>query len=297
MKNTIVSGGHADAGYENCRDTFTSDGHNIDSLDQCGFHGTGDQTGKNPLLALLHDNGGPVPTRRLLPGSPAIDKGDNSGCPGTDARGALRPSPPGGLCDVGAYEVSRADLTVTKKGAKTTLVGKRITYTLGVKNLGPPAATGVTVRDPLPAKLRPVSAHSSQGSCALGQTIVCTIGKLANSGSAKVRIVAVAVRRGKIMNTARVTGVIDDPKPANNAASVTTTASPVSLRGLSAAPATFGGKQGPSTTKIRFKLNGPATVHLKLARKHKGHFVSAGSLTVGGHTVKPDVREFGPVVW
>ena len=32
----------------------------------------------NPLLAALANNGGPTPTRGLLPNSPALDAGDNS---------------------------------------------------------------------------------------------------------------------------------------------------------------------------------------------------------------------------
>ena len=106
VKNTIVSGGHGDAGYENCREPFGSDGHNIDSLDQCGFHGTGDQIHKSPLLAVLKNNGGPVPTRGLLPHSPAFNMGDNTGCPSADARGGPRPA--FGICDIGAFEAQPA---------------------------------------------------------------------------------------------------------------------------------------------------------------------------------------------
>ncbi|TMM09469.1 MAG: hypothetical protein E6G00_10395 [Actinobacteria bacterium] len=104
VKNTIISGGSGDPSFENCREPATSDGHNIDSLDQCGFHSTGDQINKNPLLGPLQDNGGPVPTRALLPHSPAINKGDNVGCPATDARGFHRPA--FGICDIGAFEVN-----------------------------------------------------------------------------------------------------------------------------------------------------------------------------------------------
>ena len=38
----------------------------------------------------------------LLPGSPAIDAGDDSLCPGTDQRGVPRPI--GAHCDIGAFE-------------------------------------------------------------------------------------------------------------------------------------------------------------------------------------------------
>lgn len=45
---------------------------------------------------------------RLLPGSPAIDAGDNSVCPTTDYRGVARPADGNGdgnaVCDIGAYE-------------------------------------------------------------------------------------------------------------------------------------------------------------------------------------------------
>ncbi len=67
--------------------------------------------GVNPLLGPLADNGGPTFTHRLLPGSPAIDKG-NSGDSINDQRGFDRPvnipSAPdgiGNLSDIGAFEV------------------------------------------------------------------------------------------------------------------------------------------------------------------------------------------------
>jgi len=52
-------------------------------------------------------------TMALEPGSPAIDHGTNEGCPQTDQRGAPRPQPPGGICDIGAVEFGAlADLGV-----------------------------------------------------------------------------------------------------------------------------------------------------------------------------------------
>jgi hypothetical protein len=44
----------------------------------------------------------------LLPGSPAIDTGDNSTCEIADQRGVTRPDGKpgsGGICDMGAFEV------------------------------------------------------------------------------------------------------------------------------------------------------------------------------------------------
>jgi hypothetical protein len=106
LKNTIVAGGAAVNG-PNCAGTVTSAGHNLESTtpSQCGLTpAQGDLIGANPLLASLQFNGGPTQTQRLLAGSPAINAGDNSGCPATDQRGVARPYGP--ACDIGAYEVA-----------------------------------------------------------------------------------------------------------------------------------------------------------------------------------------------
>jgi hypothetical protein len=66
----------------------------------------------NPLLGPLANNGGPTQTMALLPGSPAIDSGNPSGCTDglghllkTDQRGDPRPNiEDTGGCDRGAYE-------------------------------------------------------------------------------------------------------------------------------------------------------------------------------------------------
>lgn len=104
VENTIVSAGAANSGFENCTGTPRSAGHNLDSLDQCNFHASGDHVNTDPLLGPLSDNGGPVATTALKPGSPAIDAGTNAACPVTDARGALRPA--GLACDTSAFEVA-----------------------------------------------------------------------------------------------------------------------------------------------------------------------------------------------
>lgn len=61
----------------------------------------------DPLLGPLADNGGPTQTFALLPGSPAIDAGNNAACAAApvnnlDQRGVTRPQ--GARCDIGAYE-------------------------------------------------------------------------------------------------------------------------------------------------------------------------------------------------
>lgn len=123
LTNTIIAANvDSDNGVEpDCSGSYTSLGFNIvgNPGSFCsGFVDTvgGDQVGDagspiNPLLGPLADNGGPTPTRALLPGSPAIEAGNPAGCADAlgapltqDQRGRPRPAPSGTPCDVGAFE-------------------------------------------------------------------------------------------------------------------------------------------------------------------------------------------------
>lgn len=105
LRNTIVAFGSPN----NCVGTIISNGHNLDSDNTCDFTATSDITNTNPLLSLMQNNGGPTLTHALLPGSPAIDASDSTGCPAADQRGVPRPQDGNGdssaVCDMGAYEV------------------------------------------------------------------------------------------------------------------------------------------------------------------------------------------------
>lgn len=59
----------------------------------------------DPLLGPLQNNGGPTPTHALLPGSPAIDAGDNVTQTATDQRGNGYDRIVGMAADIGAFEV------------------------------------------------------------------------------------------------------------------------------------------------------------------------------------------------
>ncbi|MFQ5879453.1 MAG: choice-of-anchor Q domain-containing protein [Dehalococcoidia bacterium] len=102
LKNTII----ANSGVDCFGGDITSLGHNLDSDGTCGLTEPTDLPNVDPLLGLLADNGGPTLTHALLPGSPAIDAGDNAACPATDQRGIARPQ--GAACDIGAYEFGGA---------------------------------------------------------------------------------------------------------------------------------------------------------------------------------------------
>jgi hypothetical protein len=87
----------------------TSGEWNIFTDDSCVLPGGENLSSTDPLLGPLADNGGPTPTYRPLPGSPAIDA-----IPfywwqvcdedlAVDQRGL--PRPVGGACDIGAVEL------------------------------------------------------------------------------------------------------------------------------------------------------------------------------------------------
>jgi CSLREA domain-containing protein len=98
LQNTIVANSLAGG---NCSRTASA-GHNLSSDATCGG-GPGDILKTNPKLGPLADNGGPTQTLALLPGSPAVDRGNNATCATTDQRGVPRPVGP--ACDIGAYEL------------------------------------------------------------------------------------------------------------------------------------------------------------------------------------------------
>src|SRR5262249_3530110 len=124
--HTIVAGNNVSAGAgSDCNVNFggnlTSTGHNVvqgASSPRVLTAQTGDQTGVDPKLGPLADNGGGTQTRALLLDSPARDAGNSSGCPAPqDQRGVSRPQGPG--CDIGAYEIAIFDLTVSVAAPST----------------------------------------------------------------------------------------------------------------------------------------------------------------------------------
>ncbi len=85
---------------------FTSQGYNlIGNSNQSGGFTSTDLLDVDPLLGPLTDNGGPTLTMALLPGSPAIDAGDNTDAPDFDQRGPGFPRIVNGAIDIGAFEV------------------------------------------------------------------------------------------------------------------------------------------------------------------------------------------------
>jgi hypothetical protein len=103
FRNVLLAGN----GRQNCAGALTALGHNLDADGSCALAGPGDLSRVDPLLGPLASNGGPTLTHALLPGSPAIDAGDDADCPTRDQRGLPRQDLPGvgsAVCDIGAFE-------------------------------------------------------------------------------------------------------------------------------------------------------------------------------------------------
>jgi parallel beta-helix repeat protein len=114
------------------------------SVVQGGYSGTGNNTG-NPLLASIGSYGGATQTMALLPGSAAIDAGNNASCAATDQRGIARPQ--GSACDIGAFESQGFTLAKTggdnQSAAISTSFATPLALTVTANNAGEPVNGGV----------------------------------------------------------------------------------------------------------------------------------------------------------
>ncbi|MBK5220365.1 MAG: DUF11 domain-containing protein [Thermoleophilia bacterium] len=125
-----------------------------------------------------------------------------------------------------AAPAGTTDLAISKSDSPDPVrVGSTLTYTIGVENRGPLAATGVTVTDTLPKGVDFASA--SPGCTQKARKITCPLGDIPfggvnYSGAAKVTIAVIPRQAGTITNTASVNGDQKDPVAANNSASVST---------------------------------------------------------------------------
>jgi hypothetical protein len=105
ISNTIL----ANPSRGDCGGSVSSGGYNIDTDGSCGLGSAGDLPNTDPRLRALGDNGGSTLTHALRHNSPAIDRIPAPACQvATDQRGASRPQPRAGACDIGAYEYSPA---------------------------------------------------------------------------------------------------------------------------------------------------------------------------------------------
>ena len=154
----------------------------------------------DPKLGPLQYNGGPTQTMALLPGSPAIDAGDNNapGLPATDQRGYARIV--GNAVDIGAYEYgatpATAGLSISGSGSSSTTPGGPITYMFTITNTNSTPQSNVDLTDPLPANATLVSwmpaagwSSSAPPAGSSSGTVTAWIASLAANSSATFTLV------------------------------------------------------------------------------------------------------------
>jgi parallel beta-helix repeat protein len=102
INNTILWGNTATIAGAQIHSSLDSIPIVSDSVIQGGYAGGTNIIADDPNLGTLGNYGGATPTIPLLPGSSAIDTGNDAACPATDQRGIIRPQ--GARCDIGAFE-------------------------------------------------------------------------------------------------------------------------------------------------------------------------------------------------
>ncbi len=139
-----------------------------------------------------------------------------------------------------------ADLAILNLGVAKVSTGKNITYAIGGTNLGPNAATGVTISNPLPTGTSFVSGSGSNISCAVvNRKLVCTTTNFtctASGGVATCNVGSLApltwsALNGTVLNltlkvtapigttlkdTASISSLNADTKTSNNSSTVST---------------------------------------------------------------------------
>jgi uncharacterized repeat protein (TIGR01451 family) len=154
------------------------------------------------------------------------------------------------LATAGSAAPGSADLRIAKVDSPDPVpAGSTLTYAIEVDNLGPNAATDVTVTDQLPRNVDFVSATASVGQCGVkGRKVTCSLGTIpAANGmyvtARQLTIVVIPRQVGTITNTATVKAGQKDPGKANNKATATTvvTGPARTCRGV---PATLVGTRG-----------------------------------------------------
>jgi hypothetical protein len=143
--DTIIAGNTATTSGPDLSGAITSFGHNLigNASGSSGFVAS-DLLNYNPLLGVLQNNGGPTPTMALLPGSPAIDAGDNFNALATDQRGF--PRIVNGIIDIGAFESRGFTLTVVSGNNQQATVNTAFASLLVVgvtSSFGDPVQGGI----------------------------------------------------------------------------------------------------------------------------------------------------------
>jgi uncharacterized repeat protein (TIGR01451 family) len=141
--------------------------------------------------------------------------------------------------------VAATDLAILNLALPKVATGGKLTYVIGVGDLGPAAAVNVVVNDTLPSGTTFQSASGSVISCSIvnkkltcpttpvtctgTSTVSCNVGSLAplsisslNGATIQITVKVTAAAGTTIKDTATVTGTNTDPKLGNNSSTAST---------------------------------------------------------------------------
>lgn len=193
LKNVIIanslSGGDCVRIYGGAFNAASSNNLIEDASNACGLSDgvDGNIIGQDPMLDFLGNNGGSTLTHALLPGSPAIDTGDDASCPANDQHGETRPQ--GSHCDIGAYEVTQAPVdgtppsvdSITRADANPTLA-QNLDFTVAFSE----PVTGVNMSDFSLTVTGNVSGASISNLSGSGDTYTVSVNR--GSGDGTIRL-------------------------------------------------------------------------------------------------------------
>ena len=126
--NTVIANSPAGGDCYTTGGAIDTNRNNLVEDGSCSTNGVNFKIG-DPQLGALAENGGPTQTFALLPGSPAINAGDNATCAappvsGKDQRGKLRND---AKCDIGAFELNNLPPVADAGGSYSVPEGDSIT--------------------------------------------------------------------------------------------------------------------------------------------------------------------------
>ncbi|MFI5706867.1 hypothetical protein [Kribbella sp. NPDC051620] len=166
------------------------------------------------------------------------------------------------------HVVGSADVSIDKTAPATATAGSQITWTSTISNAGPSTATGVVVRDVLPAQVTVVSVTATGGTCTAGVPgnpalpTTCSLGNL-GAGSNRTMTVVATINSsftGAMHNDASVSSTTADPDSGNNTDTVTTQVgaqADLSVTSVDSPDPVLAGR--PLTYTVRVSNAGPST--------------------------------------
>ena len=175
--------------------------------------------------------------------------------------------------------VRTADLTIDKSVSKSSAaIGDEFDWVLDITNHGPDTATNVAVHDAIPAAFQVMTVTPTGAACtSTASTVDCTVGTLANGGTAKVivhvKVVATAAP-GATTNTATVSSDTTDPNTSDNSDTATVTVTASSSQ--TPVPPSSGGSNGSGTPSLPRTGNGSLGAPLTLA----GLMLAGGTISL-----------------